>query len=104
MPATELVPGDLIELRTGDGVPADCRLIECLEDFVKHMKPEVTDERFAKNMCFASTTITSGRGKAVVTTIGMKTQVGKIASSLAGEKAKLTPLQQSLNRLGGQSS
>merc|ERR1719387_2102159 len=53
------------------------------------MKPESTDERFAKNMCFASTVITSGRGKAVVTTIGMKTQVGKIASSLAGEKAKL---------------
>jgi magnesium-transporting ATPase (P-type) len=113
--ATELVPGDVIELRTGDGVPADCRLIECLEvfanealltgeseDIVKHMRPEETDERFAKNMCFASTTITSGRGKAVVTTIGMKTQVGKIASSLAGEKAKLTPLQQSLNRLGGQ--
>jgi magnesium-transporting ATPase (P-type) len=115
MAATDLVPGDVIALGTGDGVPADCRLIECLEvfanealltgeseDIVKHMNAETTDERFAKNMCFASTIITSGRGKAVVTTIGMKTQVGKIASSLAGEKSKLTPLQNSLNRLGGQ--
>jgi magnesium-transporting ATPase (P-type) len=115
LPATDLVPGDIISLNTGDGVPADCRLIECLEvfanealltgeseDIVKHMKPEKTDERFAKNMCFASTVITSGRGKAVVTTTGMKTQVGKIASSLASEKSKLTPLQLSLNRLGGQ--
>ena len=109
------MPGDVITLNTGDGVPADCRLIECLEvfanealltgeseDIVKHMKPEKTDERFAKNMCFASTIITSGRGKAVVTTTAMDTQVGKIASSLASEKSKLTPLQLSLNRLGGQ--
>ena len=61
--ATELVPGDIITLNTGDGVPADCRLFECLEvfanealltgeseDIVKHMKPEKTDERFATSV------------------------------------------------------
>jgi len=115
--ATELVPGDIIALQTGDGVPADCRLIECMEmlaneapltgeseEVKKVLKAEDVDEPFAKNMCFMSTCITNGRGKGIVTTTGMKTQVGLIASALKTAKkegSKLTPLQQALNRLGG---
>jgi len=114
--ATQLVPGDIIELKTGDGVPADCRLLECMEIHANESlltgeseevhKVLIEDELtapFPKNMCFMSTSITNGRGVAIVTTTGMKTQVGTIAVQL--QKAKtgtgLTPLQLALNRLGG---
>ena len=115
--ASELVPGDVIELATGDGVPADCRLFECMEilanealltgeseEVRKVLVVDDLDEPFAKNMCFMSTSITNGRGKAIITATGMRTQVGQIAFQLNTAKKegnKLTPLQMALNRLGG---
>jgi len=115
--ASLLVPGDMVLLRTGDGVPADCRLTECMEvltnealltgeseEVVKVMIAPDPDEPFAKNMCFMSSTVTNGSGRCVVTTTGMATQVGAIAGALKTAKRaenKLTPLQQALNRLGG---
>jgi len=115
--ASELVPGDVIELATGDGVPADCRLIECMEilanealltgeseEVRKVLVVEDLDEPFSKNMCFMSTSVTNGRGKAIITSTGMSTQVGQIAYQLKNAKKKgnrLTPLQMALNRLGG---
>lgn len=113
--AIYLVPGDVIELSTGDGVPADIRLFELVElmanealltgeseDIKKVLVAEDIDEAFSRNMCFMSTTITNGRAKGIVTTTGMQTQVGAIATSLATAKAhgSLTPLQMALNRLG----
>jgi len=115
--ATEVVPGDLIELKTGDGVPADCRLIEIVEvlanealltgeseEVKKVLVVDDLDDPFSKNMCFMSTAVTNGRGRAVITSTGMQTQVGIIASALQTAKkegSKLTPLQMALNRLGG---
>jgi len=115
--AIEIVPGDLVELKTGDGVPADARLIEVVEvlanealltgeseEIKKVLTVEDLDEPFAKNMVFMSTSVTNGRCRAIVTTTGMETQVGIIASALKTAKKDgntLTPLQMALNRLGG---
>ena len=60
------------------------------------------DEPFSKNMCFMSTSVTNGRGKAKITSAGMATQVGQIAYQLKDAKKKgnsLTPLQMALSRL-----
>merc|ERR1719502_1632207 len=86
MDATLVVPGDIIELKTGDGVPADCRFIESLEvmaneamltgeseDMKKHAGVEDGSNPFALNMGFSASSITNGRGKAVVTSTGMET-------------------------------
>jgi len=115
--ASEVVPGDIIELKTGDGVPADCRLFEIIEvlanealltgeseEIKKVLTVDDLDDPFAKNMCFMSTSVTNGRARAVITTTGMQTQVGIIASALQTAKKDgntLTPLQMALNRLGG---
>eukprot|EP00971_Amphidinium_carterae_P054964 1083331-Amphidinium_carterae.1 len=87
MDATDVVPGDIIELKTGDGVPADCRLFEIVEvlanealltgeseEIKKVLTVDDLDDPFAKNMCFMSTSVTNGRARAVITTTGMQTQ------------------------------
>ena len=92
MEASELVQGDVIELATGGGVPADCRLIVCMEilanealligeseEVRKVLVVEDLDEPFSKNMCCMSTSVTSGRGRDIITSTGMSTQVGQIA-------------------------
>merc|ERR1719199_1831934 len=53
-------------------------------------------------MVFASTVVTNGTAKMIVTTTAMETQVGRIAKALQSTGTQLTPLQQALNRLGGQ--
>ncbi|CEM38216.1 unnamed protein product [Vitrella brassicaformis CCMP3155] len=113
--AKECVPGDIVLIGTGDQVPADMRLFEASEilanealltgeseEVRKTLTVDDPDEPFAKNMCFASTSVTNGNGKGIVCTTGMQTQVGIIAQHLKAESgSKLTPLQQALNKLGG---
>lgn len=114
--AHELVPGDIIILNEGDRIPADGRLFE--QKNFKSEEAALTGESVPvnkntnkiedlqcplaerKNMVFASTTCTYGRGKAVVTTTGMKTEVGKIATLISQAEEKLTPLQKSLEDFG----
>ena len=60
---------------------------------------EDPDEPFSKNICFMATEVVSGRGKAIVTSTGIDTQVGKVASAME-ELRKPTPLHVALNRLG----
>jgi P-type Ca2+ transporter type 2C len=110
-----LVPGDLIVLETGDKVPADSRLIEIhsldtheaaltgeslpiKKDITK--LAEKTPLADQKNMVFASTIISKGRGQAIVTFTGMLTQVGKIAKLIKEAHEKQTPLQKKLRELG----
>jgi len=113
MPAEQLVPGDVVVVRTGDQVPADVRMFELneleadeapltgeSEPVNKVLAPEDLDSPFAHNMCFASTLIVNGMGKAIVVRTGMQTEVGKIADAVK-EKKSATPLQMALERLGG---
>lgn len=111
-----LVPGDIIYLEAGDYVPADCRLIESVN--LKAEESSLTGESLASekdakaviknkvgvgdrtNMVFSGCSITYGTGKAVVTSTGMNTEIGKIANLLNNEKEIKTPLQQKLAELG----
>ncbi len=110
-----LVPGDIIMLETGDKIPADARLIEVINlqtqessltgestPVSKHIKllEDKTTIADRKNMVFSGTIITKGRAKAVVTSTGMNSQIGKVASLIQEEPQKLTPLQLKLEKLG----
>ena len=115
LPARDLVPGDVFLLRAGDKVPADSRLFESVNLQVeeapltgesvpieKHAAPingELTiGDR--KNMVYAGTAATYGRGRAVVVATGMNTEFGKIARMIQTIEAGKTPMQENLNRLG----
>jgi len=110
-----IVPGDIIILEEGDKVPADGRVLEsyslsCLESSLTGESnpssknnvmitgsPVINDQ---KNMVFSGTLVTKGRGIFVVTSIGMKTELGKIAHLLSSVKKEDTPLQRKLNKFG----
>ncbi len=111
----KLVPGDLVILQAGDKIPADSRIVELhnlatqeaaltgesvpvkKELKVLAEKAQIADQ---KNMVFSGTIITNGRGRAIVTGTGMKTEIGKIASMIQGVKPEPTPLQVKLEKLG----
>ena len=114
--ALELVPGDLIMLATGDKVPADARLIEAVNlqtveapltgesaPIQKHTSV-LEDERLPtgdrKNLVYAGTVVTYGRGRAVVVATAMATEFGKIARLLESVDTAKTPLQHNLDRVG----
>ncbi|CAK7205570.1 potassium/sodium eff [Sporothrix eucalyptigena] len=115
VPNAEVVPGDVVLLRTGDTVPADARLFESVNlacdeqmmtgeslpvDKVTHnsildpttgavatAEETVTDgDRI--NLAFASTNVSKGRGRGVVIATGMATAVGRIAAAASGKKRK----------------
>src|SRR5690606_29271773 len=110
-----LVPGDIIIVEAGDFVPADARIIEASqlqidesaltgESLPVNKEVErINDDNLSlgdqKNMLFSSTFTTYGRGVAVVTKIGMYTEIRKIASLLSESMADLTPLQIKLNQI-----
>ena len=115
LPARELVVGDVILLEAGDMIPADGRLIENAS--LKVDESALTGESLAveksmdtiltevplgdrTNMLFSGSFVTYGRGKAVVTDVGMQTEVGKIAGLLKSTSEKQTPLQANLDEFG----
>lgn len=116
IPARELVPGDVILLRAGDKIPADARLIEAVNLQVeeaaltgesvpveKHTAPLRNDYLTVgdrKNMVYAGTAATYGRGRAVVIATGMQTEFGRIAQLLQTIETGKTPLQENLDRVG----
>jgi len=113
--SSQLVPGDIILLETGDKAPADARLIEVInletqeaaltgESLPVKKAIGVLDEKTPVadryNMIFSSTVITKGRGKAIVIATGMNTEIGKIAEMIQATEEVLTPLQIKLKQLG----
>ena len=117
--STQLVEGDVIVLEAGDAVPADARIIECFS--IKAEEAALTGESVPvnktdgvldtedgkdvplgdrKNMVYMGSTIAYGRGKAVITGTGMKTEMGKIADALIKTENNETPLQKKLTQLG----
>ncbi len=116
IPSRDLVPGDVIILHTGDRMPADARLLEAanlqIEEAAltgesvpveKHTEPLPTTDLPVgdrKNMVYAGTAATYGRGKALVVATGMQTEFGKIAQLLQTVETGKTPLQHNLDKVG----
>ena len=115
IPSKELVPGDIILLEAGDKIPADGRLIEihslqCDEapltgesfPVEKELRalPEDVPVGDRKNMVFTGTSVSYGRGKAVVTDTGVNTEFGKIAAELATVSQEKTPLEKRTQEIG----
>ncbi len=113
--AVDLVPGDLLVLETGDRIAADARLLETASlkvnesTFTGESLPVEKDIRAVaadaplherRNMLLMGTTVSQGRGVAVVTATGMQTEIGGIAQAMSGTTKDKTPLQQSIDKLG----
>lgn len=112
----DLTVGDVVLLEEGDVIPADCRIIE--ENALKCDEAALTGESVSveknaarisgnrvalgamTNTLFGSTYVVSGNCTAVVTAVGMGTEMGKIAQMLKDEKPEKTPLENSLSKLG----
>ncbi len=113
---SDLVPGDIIFLEAGSLIPADARLLESSALMVDESSLTGESEASEKdasfeckgkaaaaeqyNMVFSGCLVTAGNGKAVVTSTGMETEMGKIAGFLDTTETQKTPLQQRLDRLG----
>ena len=110
-----LVPGDIVEIETGDSVPADIRLTEAVN--LKIQEAALTGESLPvekniealaqevplgdrNDMAFQSCSVTYGRGRGIVTGTGTSTEVGRIASLLQAVPELKTPLQIRLDHLG----
>ena len=113
---SELVVGDIILVEAGDSVPADATIIECSN--LKVEEAALTGESVPvdknniyieedeiplgdrHNDLFSSTYVTNGKATAIVTSVGMQTEIGKIAGMLSEQGDELTPLQHKLNKVG----
>ena len=115
----DVVVGDILDFEAGDVVPADCRILESYS--LKAEESALTGESVPvtklinilqlqneekdiplgdrKNMLYSGSTIAYGRGKAIVTAIGMETEIGKIAKSLQQAEKEQTPLQRKMAEL-----
>ncbi len=114
--AQTLVPGDLVQLEAGDRIPADVRLIATfglktqeaaltgestsVEKDGAVVQPENAPVAERANMVFMGTTVVAGKARGVVTAIGMKTELGRIAGLLKTEEREPTPLQKRLVEMG----
>ncbi len=116
IPATHVVPGDILVLEEGSTVPADARVIKSISIAVDEsaltgesitvtkipnkIKDAVLNER--KNMLYMNTSVVRGRGLAVVVATGMNTEIGKIAKEIETIKKEKTPFQKRIDKLGKQ--
>ncbi len=114
--ATEVVPGDVIQLEAGGSVPADARLLEAInlkieespltgESVPVEKQVEALPDAGAplgdrSNMVYRGTTASYGRGKAVVVTTGMSTELGRIAQLIQEVEQEDTILERRMDQLG----
>jgi Ca2+-transporting ATPase len=116
VPATQLVPGDVVQLEAGNGVPADLRLVDAVQ--LKVDESALTGESVPAekcsaalkdpgisladraNMAYKGTVATYGRARGVVVATGARTELGKIATLLQAGEGQKTPLQKRLAQFG----
>jgi Ca2+-transporting ATPase len=115
IPSTQLVPGDLLLLETGNLIAADCRIVQSVNLQTQEsaltgesLPVPKTSERLAepatpladrRNMVYRGTFVVAGRGEAVVTEIGMRTEIGRIAGLIHQVADERAPLQRRLGEL-----
>ncbi|XP_062006214.1 calcium-transporting ATPase 1, endoplasmic reticulum-type-like [Rosa rugosa] len=119
LPAKELVPGDIVELKVGDKVPADMRVVELISSTLRIEQGSLTGESEAVNktnkpvpedadiqgkqsMVFAGTTVVNGNCICLVAQTGMATEIGKVHTQIhvASQSEEDTPLKKKLNEFG----
>lgn len=115
IPTADVVPGDVLVLTEGDAISADARLLQASslmvaeapltgesEAVLKQVQPIAEDVGIGDrlNMVFSGTAVVRGRGKAVVTTTGMNTEMGHIAKLLGSTEQEPTLLQKEINNIG----
>jgi Ca2+-transporting ATPase len=115
IPASEVVPGDIILLYTGDKVPADARILESVNLKIdeapltgesapvnKNIEacPAETALNDRVNTAFTGTVVVYGRGKAIATSTGMNTEFGKIAKMVQTTEEEETPLEKRTQSIG----
>lgn len=120
LPARDLVPGDIVELRVGDKVPADMRVLQLISSTLRVEQGSLTGETASVNksshkiesedtdiqgkecMVFAGTTVVNGSAVCLVTGTGMATEIGKIHAQIqeASQEEDDTPLKKKLNEFG----
>ncbi|XP_061366638.1 calcium-transporting ATPase 4, endoplasmic reticulum-type-like isoform X2 [Gastrolobium bilobum] len=119
LPAKDLVPGDIVELKVGDKVPADMRVVELVSSTLRLEQGSLTGESEAVNksnkpvsepadiqgkrcMVFAGTTVVNGNCICLVTQTGMETEIGKVHTQIhvASQSEEDTPLKKKLNEFG----
>ena len=112
---SEIVPGDIILLYTGDKIPADARFIEAINlkvdeaaltgesapvNKIVNPLPEEAPLNDRRNIAFTGTIVVYGRGKAVTTSTGMNTEFGKIAKMVQATGEETTPLEKRTTSIG----
>jgi len=120
LPARELVPGDVVQLRVGDKVPADMRVVRLVTSTLRVEQGSLTGETASVNktshavpvddadiqakecMVFAGTTVVNGSALCIVVHTGMSTEIGKIHAQIheASQEDDDTPLKKKLNEFG----
>ena len=118
VPAVAVVPGDLLELEAGDSIAADARLVQTIDLSTEEaaltgesaaiskdaMAPVARDAPLADRvtMVFTGTAVVRGKGRAVVTSTGSRTELGRIGEMMREVGDQKTPLEQRLDRFGSQ--
>jgi len=117
IPSVDIVPGDLVETEAGDYIPADCRIVYSTGNFSTHeasltgestsvsksqktVPNEDTPLADRSNMLYLGTSVVSGKARALVTSTGMHTELGKIAEMIQEIEDNTTPLQKKLEEFG----
>ncbi|PKI72457.1 hypothetical protein CRG98_007124 [Punica granatum] len=118
LPATELVPGDIVEVSVGCKVPADMRVVEKLSDILRVDQAILTGESSSvekelestvatnavyqdkTNILFSGTVVVAGRARAIVVGVGANTAMGSIRDSMLRTGDEVTPLKKKLDEFG----
>jgi Ca2+-transporting ATPase len=114
LPASDIVPGDIVLLRVGDVAPADIRLIRVDRLVLDRsiltgesvpepaiVEADASDAALAdrRSMAYSGMSVVGGRGEGIATAIGAATEVGRIAGGLTAKERRRSPLQHELDRL-----
>jgi len=120
--ASELVPGDIVDVSVGDKVPADIRIIKIFSTTLRIDQSILTGESVSvikhtdavpdpravnqdkKNVLFSGTNVSSGKCRGVIIGTGLDTEIGKIRNQMMDTEQERTPLQQKLDEFGSQLS